>query len=107
MYLVFMSLCLVCEVIVYFFIPETRNIPIEEMASVFGEDQEVMVLVTNDGKDIVEKNVDVVVQEQEHVSASGLGGMCCCFIGYSNPVHTVLHKQHIERKLRDLPQQTI
>lgn len=69
MYLIFMALSLVCEVIVYFYIPETRNIPIEEMAAVFGEEQEVMVRVTSDGKDVLEKNAGIVVQEEERVSA--------------------------------------
>ncbi|KAK3640165.1 hypothetical protein LTR56_005577 [Elasticomyces elasticus] len=55
MYLIYMSLCLVSWVLVYFFIPETRRLPLEEIGALFGE--EVMIHLTNDGLGIVEKEI--------------------------------------------------
>lgn len=52
MYLIYMALCLVSTVIVYFFVPETKQIPIEEIGALFGD--EVVVHLTSDGHGIVE-----------------------------------------------------
>ena len=60
-----MGFCLVCEVIVYFFLPETRGLPIEEMGALFGE--EVVVHMTSDGRGLVEKNDGVTLNHVEIV----------------------------------------
>jgi hypothetical protein len=52
MYLLYMALCLVSSVVVFFFIPETHNLPMEELAALFGD--EVVVHLTADGHGIVE-----------------------------------------------------
>lgn len=59
MYLLYMGLCLICFVIVYFFIQETKDLPMEELAALFGD--EVVVHITKDGKAITEdKHLDKV-----------------------------------------------
>lgn len=59
MYLLYMGLCLICFVIVYFFIQETKDLPMEELAALFGD--EVVVHITKDGKAITEdKDLDKV-----------------------------------------------
>lgn len=52
MYLLYMGLCLVCGAIIYFFIKETKGLPLEELAALFGD--EVVVHMTADGTGIVE-----------------------------------------------------
>lgn len=65
MYLIYMGFCLVSEVVVYFYVPETRGRPIEEMGMLFGENSEIMLHMTSDGKDLVEKTGSVRVMEVE------------------------------------------
>ena len=65
MYLIFMGFCIICEVVVYFFIPETRGRPVEEMGALFGE--EVVLHMTSDGRGLVEKNNGVALDHVEVV----------------------------------------
>lgn len=58
-----MGLCIICFVIVYFFIQETKDLPMEELAALFGD--EVVVHITKDGKAITEdKDLDKVKELQ-------------------------------------------
>ncbi len=65
MYLIYMGCCVVCEIVVFFYVPETRAKPVEEMGALFGEENEVMLHMTADGKGIVEKPGGVHVEEVE------------------------------------------
>ncbi|KAH0847282.1 hypothetical protein AYO21_07328 [Fonsecaea monophora] len=71
MYLIFMAFCIVCEVVVYFFVPETRGLPVEEMGTLFGD--EVVLHMTLDGRGLVEKEKTegVVMEQIEVVAAKG------------------------------------
>ncbi len=62
MYLIFMGLCIICEILVYFYIPETRGKPVEEMGEMFGD--KIDVHITSDGRGLVEKS-EAVVEEAE------------------------------------------
>jgi hypothetical protein len=53
MYLIYMSLALLCWVLVYFWIPETRRLPLEEIGGLFGDT--VVVHLTADGHHVMEK----------------------------------------------------
>ena len=57
MYLLYMALCICCTIIVYFFVPETKQIPLEEIGALFGD--EIVVHLTNDGHGIVEKQLEL------------------------------------------------
>lgn len=72
MYLIYMSLCIVSEVIVYYYIPETRLKPVEEIGALFGD--EVVLHMTADGRDLVEK-IDVLgnAEAVELVESNGAG----------------------------------
>lgn len=61
-YLIYMACCIVSEVLTYFFIPETKGKPIEEIGALFGD--EVAVHITADGEGVVEKP-DVHVEQRE------------------------------------------
>ena len=52
MYLLWMGLCLISTVLVYFYIPETKRLPVEEIGALFGDD--VIIHLTADGHGIVE-----------------------------------------------------
>ena len=52
MYLLYMSLCIISTIIVYFYVPETKQIPIEGIGALFGD--EVVVHLSPDGHGIVE-----------------------------------------------------
>lgn len=52
MYLLYMALCLIAFVIFYFYIPETKQVPMEELGALFGD--EVVAHLTADGRGIVE-----------------------------------------------------
>ena len=72
MYLLYMGLCLVCGAIIYFFIKETKGLPLEELAALFGD--EVVVHITADGTGIVEDGeLDKVaaIVGTEHVETLG------------------------------------
>lgn len=63
MYFLYMSLCIISTIIVYFFIPETKKIPIEEIGALFGD--EVIVHLTADGHGIVEEGKDVRIEIED------------------------------------------
>lgn len=65
MYLIYMSLCLISVVIVYFYVPETKQLPVEEIGALFGD--EVVVHLTADGHGIVEDGKEVKVEEREDI----------------------------------------
>ena len=54
MYFLYCGLCLISEVIVYLYIPETKCIPLEELGALFGDD--VIVHLTDGGHGIVEED---------------------------------------------------
>ena len=49
-----MGLCLISTVIVYLYVPETKQIPVEEIGALFGD--EVVVHLTANGHGIVEED---------------------------------------------------
>jgi len=61
MYFLYMGLCIISTIVVYFYIPETKQIPIEEIGALFGD--EVVVHLTADGTGIVEEGKEVKVEE--------------------------------------------
>jgi hypothetical protein len=65
MYLIFMGLCVICEILVYFFIIETRGRPVEEMGALFGD--EVVLHMTSNGYGLVEKGDGVALEQVELV----------------------------------------
>ncbi|KAJ9609896.1 hypothetical protein H2200_006225 [Cladophialophora chaetospira] len=67
MYLIFMGFCIICEVLVYLFVVETRGLPIEEMGALFGD--EVVLHMTSDGRGLVEKNDGVTLDHVEVVDS--------------------------------------
>lgn len=58
MYLIYMVFCIISEIVVYFYVVETRARPVEEMAALFGEENEVVLHMTSDGKGFEEKTVE-------------------------------------------------
>lgn len=64
MYLIYMGLCIISTIVVYFHIPETKGLPIEEIGALFGD--EVVAHLTTDGHGIIEdkpeKNAAVHVE---------------------------------------------
>jgi hypothetical protein len=52
MYLLYCGLCIISAIIIYFWIPETKGLPVEEIGALFGD--EVVVHLTADGHGIVE-----------------------------------------------------
>ena len=58
MYLIYMGLCLVCWLLVYLWLPETRGLPLEEIGGLFGDT--VVLHLTADGHGVVEKNYEDV-----------------------------------------------
>ena len=49
-----MALCIIAWPIVYFYIPETKKVPVEEIGAMFGD--EVVVHMTADGHGILEED---------------------------------------------------
>jgi hypothetical protein len=64
MYLVWMGCCIFSAVIVYFFIPETAQLPMEEIGALFGD--VVVVYLTSDGHGVVKDKMDVTVVHAEN-----------------------------------------
>jgi hypothetical protein len=62
----YMGLCIVSTIIIYFFVPETKQLPVEEIAALFGD--EVVVYLSPDGHKLNEENeiVKEVVAAAEH-----------------------------------------
>ncbi|ETI27393.1 hypothetical protein G647_09583 [Cladophialophora carrionii CBS 160.54] len=57
MYFLYMGLCIISTIIVYFYIPETKRIPVEEIGALFGD--EVVVHLTEDGHGIIEEQMEI------------------------------------------------
>lgn len=68
MYFLYMALCIISTVVVYFFIPETKQIPIEEIGALFGD--EVVVHLTADGHGIVEEGKEINTEETKIENSS-------------------------------------
>lgn len=52
MFLIYMGLSILAAIIVWFQIPETKGLPVEEIGALFGD--EVVAHITSDGMGIVE-----------------------------------------------------
>lgn len=52
MFMIYMALSAISAVIVYFYLPETKGLPIEEIGALFGD--EVVVHLTKDGHGLIE-----------------------------------------------------
>lgn len=81
-YLLYMALCLVSGTVVYFFIPETKGLPMEELAALFGD--QVMVRLSADGQGVIKEvegevvhveMMDRVPAESGAVEERGKGGL--------------------------------
>lgn len=55
MFLIYFGFTIISAVIVYFYLPETKGLPIEEIGALFGD--EVIVHLTRDGHGLVEDKV--------------------------------------------------
>lgn len=66
MFLIFAGLCVISAIIIYFFIPETKGLPVEEIGELFGD--RVVVHLTRDGHGIVEKAEEVRTEFVENIS---------------------------------------
>ncbi|KAH8704794.1 general substrate transporter [Talaromyces proteolyticus] len=49
----YMGLCIISTIIIYFFVPETKQLPVEEIAALFGD--KVVVHLTADGQHLIEE----------------------------------------------------
>ena len=67
MYLLYMGLSIISGIIVYFIIPETKGLPMEELAALFGD--EVVVHLTADGTGFVESTPKAQAMEIEDKTA--------------------------------------
>ncbi|KAH8696291.1 general substrate transporter [Talaromyces proteolyticus] len=63
MFYLYAGLCVVSTAVVYFFVPETKKIPVEEIGALFGD--VVVVHLTADGQGIVEEEKGVVLTHAE------------------------------------------
>ena len=57
MFLIYAGLCVISFIVTYFYIPETKGLPIEEIGALFGDT--VAVHLTSDGEGIVEDKPEV------------------------------------------------
>ncbi|KAF2665415.1 general substrate transporter [Microthyrium microscopicum] len=64
-YFVFIGCNLISIVIIYFYVPETANLSLEEVGELFGD--EVVVHLTADGHGIVETEKVAEIEHKEHV----------------------------------------
>ncbi|KAJ9609817.1 hypothetical protein H2200_006146 [Cladophialophora chaetospira] len=63
MYFLYMGLCCISTIIVYFYIPETKRLPVEEIGALFGD--EVVVHLTADGHGIVEEQMEIKIAGED------------------------------------------
>lgn len=65
MFLIYAGLCVISFVITYFYIPETKGLPVEEIGALFGD--VVAVHLTSNGEGIVEdKQEERRIENSEH-----------------------------------------
>lgn len=69
MFLIYAGLCVISFIITYFYIPETKGLPVEEIGALFGDT--VAVHLTADGQGIVEDKEAVVQIENTEMKAVG------------------------------------
>lgn len=67
MYMVWFAVSIVSTVLIYFFVPETKGLALEEIGELFGD--KVVVHRTLDGRGIVEEN-DVIIGHEKEGSRS-------------------------------------
>lgn len=67
MYFLYMGLCIISTIVTYFYIPETKQIPIEEIGALFGD--EVVVHLTADGHGIVEEGNEIKIEDSTVIHA--------------------------------------
>ncbi|TVY33848.1 MFS glucose transporter, partial [Lachnellula occidentalis] len=70
MYMVWFAVSIVSSVLIYFFIPETKGLALEEIGELFGD--KVVVHMTSDGRGIVEKGEGMIIDNEKEVSDNGL-----------------------------------
>jgi hypothetical protein len=58
MFYLYFGLCIISAVVIYWYIPETRHVPVEELGALFGD--AVVVHLTPDGHGILEDKGPVV-----------------------------------------------
>ena len=63
MYFLYMGLCCISTIITYFYIPETKCLPVEEIGALFGD--EVIVHLTADGHGIVEEQMEIKIAGED------------------------------------------
>lgn len=70
MFIIYMGLSILAAIIVWWQIPETKNLPMEEIGALFGD--EVVLHMTSDQRAIVEKSMeDSAVEHSEVAPVSG------------------------------------
>jgi hypothetical protein len=69
MYLVFIGCNVVSTVLIYFYVPETTRLSLEEIGELFGD--EVVVHLTTDGHGIVETEKVAQIEHREHQQEKG------------------------------------
>ena len=67
MYFLYRGLCLVSEVVVYLYMPETKCVPLEELGALF--DDNVVVHLTDGGHGIVEEDGRLLMQDDPILQA--------------------------------------
>jgi hypothetical protein len=63
MYYLYFGLCMVSAVVIYFLIPETRLVPVEELGALFGD--AVVAHLTPDGHGILEDKGPIAEMVEE------------------------------------------
>lgn len=66
MFLIYFGLAIVSAILSYFYIVETKGLPMEEIGALFGD--EVVVHLTEDGHGIVEDKVPVTAEQVENAT---------------------------------------
>jgi hypothetical protein len=61
MFLIYAGLCVISFIITYFYIPETKGLPIEEIGALFGDT--VAVYLTCDGESIIGDKQEGQIEE--------------------------------------------
>ncbi|KAJ9604753.1 hypothetical protein H2200_010867 [Cladophialophora chaetospira] len=69
MFLIYFALMIISEIVVYFYICETKGLPVEEIGALFGD--EVVAHLTSDGQGIIEDKQAAEQIEGQTVQAEG------------------------------------